>query len=203
MGIERKNGPGPANRRFEDPVTGKKGVMTPAGKILVPAEYDEFVFTGNINRRLTNLPAIKDGKYGLVAADGTGKPVCEFRFDWIDWTPFGILVAKWDGVKDKFGLIDYNGKVMIPNVLTRIYRPWNDFVKLEANGKFGALDIYTYHCIVPEYDLIVFDKNDELRFRKDGVWGYVIEETGEFIPKELRNDEKYYDAYVFTAANHL
>jgi len=76
-------------------------------------------------------------------------------------------------------------------------------VKMEADGKYGAFDIKTFYFTMPEYDSIEFDRLDDLVFTKDGVEGYIIEETGDFFSKELRNDEKYCDAYVFTAANYV
>jgi hypothetical protein len=35
---------------------------------------------------------------------------------------------------------------------------------------------------------------------KNGIEGYVIEETGELVPKDkFENDDKYATAYVFTS----
>ena len=60
------------NYVFEDPATGKKGVKDPAGQILVPAEYDDFNFVGDrIAFQVSHMAAKRDGKYGIVAADGT------------------------------------------------------------------------------------------------------------------------------------
>ena len=47
----------------------------------------------------------------------------------------------------------------VPQVVlfTQQYEPWNDFMLLEANGKFGALDVSTLNYVLPEYDQIDAD----------------------------------------------
>ena len=188
------------NYEFTDPATGKKGVKNAAGQILVPAEYDGFTFLGDHNAyNFFHLGAEKDGKFGVVSTDGSGKVLCDFRFDDLDRNySTGLYTACWDGVKDRFGFVSKEGKVLIPNVLTKLHKPWNDFMLLEADGKFGAFDVSTYYYVLPEYDQIDWEPDKYVVFHKDGVEGYVIEETGEFVPKEkFEGDEKYNDAYVY------
>jgi hypothetical protein len=188
------------NYVFDAPDTGKKGVKDPAGRILVPAEYDEFTFVGDHNCfPLPHMAAKKDGKFGVVAADGTGKVLCDFNFDLLLWNPFTALYeACWDGVKGKFGFVNKEGKVFIPNVLTKLYEPWNDFMLLESDGKLGALDVNTFYFVLPEYDQVDWEADQNVVFHKGDVEGYIIEATGEFVPKELfEEDEKYGDSYVY------
>lgn len=188
------------NYDFTDPNTGKKGVKNPAGEVLVPAEYDAFGFMGDHNCfTVSYIAAKKDGKWGVVTVDGTGTVLCDFRFDHLEWNPFaGLYIACWDGIKDKFGLVNKEGKVFISNVLTKIYEPTNDLIVLESNGKYGALDVSTFFYVLPQYDDIDADPDELVVFHKDGVEGYIVEETGEFITKEqYEEDEKYTDAYVY------
>lgn len=189
-----------SNYVFEDPTTGKKGVKNPAGQILVPAEYDVFSFVGDHNIfNISHMAAQKDGKWGVVTADGTGKTVCDFRFDLLIWNAYtGLYDACWDGVKGKHGMVTKEGKVLIPNIITRIYEPWNDFMLLESDGKFGALDVSTFCFVLPEYDDVDWEPDEYVVFHKDGVEGYIVEETGEFVPiDQFEEDEKYVDAYVY------
>ena len=188
------------NYVFDDPATGKKGVKNPAGEILVPADYEAFSFLGDHNIfPMPHFAAQKDGKWGIVSADGANTVLCDFRFDYLQWYPFAACyIARWDGVQDKFGFVNKEGKVFIPNVLTALHEPWNDFMLLEGDGKFGALDTSTFFFVLPEYDQIDADPDELVVFHKDGVEGYVIEETGEFITKEqYEEDDKYADAYVY------
>ena len=188
------------NYVFTDPSTGKKGVKNPAGEILIPACYEEFNFVGDRNVfPLSHMAAKKDGKYGVVVADGSNNVLADFRFDLLIWNPYTALYeACWDGVRGKFGMVTSKGDVFIPNVLTNSYEPWNDFMLLESDGKFGALDVSTFYYVLPEYDEVDWDADQEVVFHKNGVEGYVIEETGEFVPKQqFEEDEKYDDAYVY------
>ena len=188
------------NYAFHDDATDKKGVKNPAGVVMVPAEYDGFSFVGDHTCfPVDHVAAKKDGKWGVVTVDGTNKVLCDFRFDYLQWYPFANLyIAQWDGVDSKFGFVNREGKVFIPNILTRLYEPWNDFMLLESDGKFGALDTSTFLFVLPEYDRIDADPDVNVVFHKDGIEGYVIEETGEFVPKEqFEEDEKYDAAYVY------
>ena len=190
------------NYEFIDPATGLRGVKNPVGEVLVPAAYDFFNFMGDhFTFRLSHMAAEKDGKYGIVAADGSGRIISDFSFDYLIWDPFiRLYKGFWDGNRDKFGLVTAEGEVMIPNILTLTYEPWNSFVCLEADGKLGAFDTCTRHFVLPEYDDIVSEPEEDVLFVKNGVKGYVIEETGEFVPKDVfENDDKYANAYVFTS----
>ena len=97
-----------SNYTFNDPTTGKIGVKNPAGVVMIPAEYDEFSFVGDHNVfKVSHMAAKKDGKWGVVMADGSNKVVCDFRFDYLQWYPYAAhYIAKWDGVEDKFGFVN-------------------------------------------------------------------------------------------------
>ena len=88
--------------------------------------------------------------------------------------------------------------MLIPNILTSTYEPWNDFMLLEADGKFGAMDVSTLCFVLPEYDKVDWEPDENVVFHKDGVRGYVVEDTGEFVPiDQFEDDEKYDDAYIY------
>ena len=184
---------------FTNPITGKKGVKDAAGQILIPAEYEEFPQLGNRHSFcLPHMAAKKDGKFGIVKADGTGKVIADFCFDYLIYCPYiAMYQAFWDGVKDKFGCVESNGKVFIPNVLTKYYEPHNEFILLEADGKYGAIDVYTFSFVLPQYDKIKCEHRANVVFYKDGKEGYVVADTGEFVPKDQFDDEKYADTYFF------
>ena len=188
------------NYVFTDPATNKQGVKSPAGQVLIPAEYDGFTFVGDHNVfPLSHMAAKKGDKWGVVMADGTNTVLCDFRFDLLIWNPFTALYeACWDGVRNKSGFVNKEGRVFIPNVLTTYSEPWNDFMLLESDGKYGALDVRTFFFVLPEYDDVDWEPDEDVIFHKDGVAGYIIEETGEFVPKDqFDEDDKYADAYVY------
>jgi len=189
-----------ANYVFTDPETGKKGIKDVAGNILVPAQYDGFTSPGSYLWCHTQPQvALKDGMYGIVAADGTGKELSDFRFDFLLLDYYtSLYIAYWDGNKEKFGFVTHEGVLFIPNVLTKAHEPWNDFMLLEGDGKFGALDVRTFEFVLPTYDKVDYTPDEDVVFYKDGVEGYIVEETGEFITKEqYQNDDQYIDAYLY------
>ena len=104
----------------------------------------------------------------------------------------------WDGVKGKFGYVTIDGKVFIPNVISKFYEPWNDFILLESDGKFGALDSSTMCFVLPQFDKVDCEPDTDAVFYKEGIAGYVVEDTGEFVSvDQFEEDEKYDNAYVF------
>ena len=187
-----------SNYVFEDPATGKKGVKNPVGQILLPAEYEGFTFEGDCYAsRMSQVAAMKNGKYGIVAADGTGRVICDFRFDLLKWYPYaGLYIAWWDGDESHFGLVNPKGEVVVPNVMEKYYEPMNGFMQLERDGKFGGIDTSTGYFVMPEYDSVEGDFEVNLIFHKDGVEGYVVEETGEFVPKEVFEEDEKYDGVL-------
>ena len=170
----------------------------PAGQILVPAEYEGFTFEGDCYAsRMSQVAAMKNGKYGIVAADGTGRVICDFRFDLLKWYHYaGLYIAWWDGDESHFGLVNPKGEVVVPNVMEKYYESMNGFMPLERDGKFGGIDTSTGYFVMPEYDSVEGDIDENMIFHKEGVEGYVVEETGEFVPKEVFEEDEKYDGVL-------
>ena len=183
---------------FTDPETGKMGVKDVAGRILIPARYDEISCVASYTYAHTVAQAVKrDGKYGIVAADGSGKELSDFRFDDANWeVNTGLYYARWDGDKEHYGFIDASGKVVCPNILTGFSdADINNIIFIESHGKHGVIDASTHLCVLPEYDDVEADPDDFIVFRKDGKEGYITDE-GEFVTKEqYENEDEYGDKY--------
>ena len=167
------------NVEFIDPVTGKKGLKTVAGELIAPAQYDGFnelqsyVFSPH-----APVIAIKDGNCGIVRGDGSGQQLCDFKFDDIRTYTFTTLfLARWDGVKERFGIIAANGEVICPNILTSYdAQPCNGIAQLFSGDKYGVIDLDTYQCVLPEYDELEMDAEADIIFHKGDQKGYVTEE---------------------------
>ena len=131
------------NVEFTDPATGKKGLKTVSGEVIAPGLYDGF----NEFHSYTFAPhspviAIKDGKCGIVKGDGSGLQLCDFKFDFIQSLPFCTLfVARWDGEKERFGIIAGNGEIICPNILTGVSEAVNGIMSIESGDKCGVIDI--------------------------------------------------------------
>jgi len=187
------------NVEFTDPVTGKKGLKTVAGELIALAQYDSFnELQSYLYSPHAPVIAIKDGKCGIVRGDGSGQQLCDFKFDDIRTYTFTTLfLARWDGVKERFGIIAANGDVICPNILTSYdAQPCNGIAQLFSGDKYGVIDLDTYQCVLPEYDELEMDSEADIIFHKGDQKGYVTEE-GEFVTVEqYENDEKYIDVPV-------
>ena len=103
-----------SNYEFTDPDTEKKGVKDVTGKILVPALYDGFSFMGTYQVG-HDLPkaAMKDGKYGFVAGDGSGKELTAFVYNSLEWDPQTCFFkATWGKDDIKSGYVTPHGLLL-------------------------------------------------------------------------------------------
>lgn len=182
------------NCAFIDPDTGKFGITNAAGEVLVPAKFDGFTFLGdNDFFRTKHMAAKKDGMFGIVAADGSGDVLVDFRFDYLLWDPFaGMYMALWDS-KVEFGYVNPQGKVIIPNILTKYNEPCYGHLILETDLFMGILDLRTSNFVLPEYFNIEIEENEKIVFTKNRVKGYVVERTGKFIPADEYDEENMSD----------
>ena len=54
--------------------------------------------------------AHKDGKYGFVAGDGSGKELTEFKYNSLEWDPqTGLFKATWGDNDEQSGYVTPNG----------------------------------------------------------------------------------------------
>lgn len=68
------------NYEFTDPTTGKKGMKDITGAVIIPPRYDGFLeFRSYLHSPHTPVRAYADGKYGMVAADGSGRVLLQFK----------------------------------------------------------------------------------------------------------------------------
>lgn len=116
-------------------------------------EYQSYLFSPE-----APVIAEKDGKCGIVKGDGSGQQLSEFKYDYIQSLPFCTLyAARWDGVKERFGIIAATGEVLCPNVLTSIGEVFNGIMTINSENKCGVIDVDSYQCVLPEYDDLEMD----------------------------------------------
>ena len=120
------------------------------------------------------IPVRRNGKCGLVMPDGTGREVSPFKYDLLFREPYGEIdtyIAINDG---KYGIVNREGKEIIPCILDCIYeKPDHDsFLPLYMNGKWG---IYSgeYDFVLPRFDELEIHCEDFLRARIGDQWGWV------------------------------
>lgn len=164
---------------------GRYGVKDICGEVLVPAMFDEITCCFDDESRYWAVPAVKDGKMALVAADGKGTLLTPFEYDAINFH-FCYYYPIKDG---KQGLADVSGRIFIPAEMDQVYEPFNSLVAFAKDGKYGFSMLGTDLITEPIYDDHELDESDTLVVVKDGVRGY-IDEHGAFT---LDRDESYFN----------
>jgi len=173
------------NQVFVDEQTGKKGLRSVDGTVLIPALYDEFPEVGSYRlfHKRPHVARLGD-KYGIVAADGTGKPLTAFIYDSLAWdymSPF--YIAQWDGEKDLKGLIFENGHVLVPCVIKKLYAQWNNLWCYDGDNRMGIIDLYRMKYTAPLFDSIDMEPETGLvTVIKDDVEGVLDDTTLQFVP---------------------
>ena len=180
------------NQVFIDEATGKKGLRGVDGTVLVPALYDEFPMVGSY-RLFHKRPHVArlGNKYGIVAADGTGKPLTAFIYDSLEWDYLSPLyIAQWGGEKDLKGLIFEDGQVLVPCVIKKLYARWNNLCCYDGEKRMGIIDLYRMKCTAPLFDTIDMEPDTGLvTVVKDGVDGVLDDTTLQFVPMSDYDEE--------------
>ena len=179
---------------FEE--NGKNGLKDITGKVRVPALYKEFpvLYPYHLFRNLPVLARDFNDKLAIVAADGTGKALCDFEYDsiYIEFASDGFFVcAKEDGDDYVEGVINGKGEILVPCEMDKVYEYAFNFTPFEKDGKYGCItDNGTF--VPPLYDELEAEES-WLKACKDGVWGYIAADCS-FIPED---DEDRYDSEDF------
>lgn len=172
---------------FEE--NGKKGLKNIKGEVVVPAIYDDFgpLESYSYYCNLSSVVA-KFGDYmALVKRDGTGTPITEFEYHYIEPICFLPIYAVWKKNDLKHFALMIDGEVITPYEIEKYYMQCNGVLPLEANGKAGMLayDLGLIY-IKPEYDELYDDGfGSDFTFVKDGKKGRVT------LDKRFISDEEY------------
>ena len=181
-----------SNQVFIDEATGKKGLRGVDGRVLIPALYDEFPMVGSYRlfHKRPHVARLGD-KYGIVAADGTGKPLTAFIYDSLEWDYLSPLyIAQWGGEKDLKGLIFEDGQVLVPCVIKKLYARWNNLCCYDGEKRMGIIDLYRMKCTAPLFDTIDMEPDTGLvTVVKDGVDGVLDDTTLQFVPMSDYDEE--------------
>lgn len=164
---------------------GKHGIKSVLGIIIVPAFYDDFRCSLTFIEYQDAVTAMKSGKWGLVATDGTGNPLTDFIYDYIAPVAGPLAIAAKEG---KWEYLEINGKPACPENFDRILVSddgltfINGISIFKGNGRYGVTDglLFTQ----PVFDEILEpEPGDWITGFRDGVKGY-INEAGNFTEDE-------------------
>lgn len=167
-----------------DGIDGKKGLKHADGSVLVPAIYDGFGYTYDcLDLRLPVLPAMKNGRYGLVKCDGTGVAITDFCYDSIGLVPYNSHFFYYrKGGSLAYGLLLITGKELCPCIIDECFDPMETCMIFRCGDYFGLYDLGE-RVVMPMYENIEWvDLYEPLVFTLNGVLGY-LDANLKFIPK--------------------
>jgi hypothetical protein len=122
-------------------MNGRFGLKDACGEVLIPALFDDVLYTFADEYRNWVVPVLNDGKIAFVSPDGNGTLVTEFIYDSVNFLAgFYILISD-----DKQGIATINGQIVVPVEMDDLFEP--------------AVNI-DYGCYLLRYNLDLFD-NDE------------------------------------------
>ena len=169
---------------------GKRGLKDLEGNIIVPPNYDDFVFLPYLYiRRGESVVAIRDGKKVLVALDGSGKELTTDNYDDIqlcDYKDVNSPYVYYKNGRMLCGFMDYSGRelcdTIIEEYICKARCLWYESGELWGYWNFGEGKPF----LPPIFDNIeiVGKPSDPLLFTLKDVQGYV-EVSGDsyrFIP---------------------
>ena len=165
---------------------GKKGVKSPDGDIIVPANYDEIKYAYNYPQLAKiSYVATRNGKMGLVSPDGSGNEVTPFLYDDIIFLfTAGCFVCRKEGSK-KLGILWYNGNEIMPCNLDSCDCS-GQTIYFSRDNHQGLLQTEIGVLLEPIYDDIqIEDPEEPSIFTLNGVKGYVKSADKSFIPETM------------------
>ena len=158
-------------------VNGKYGLKNCIGEQLVAPQYDDFMSLSGSDIALgRRVVAKKDGLWGVLIADGTGKWLLEPEFDYIGY-PNSITFVHKEG---KYSVIDLSSmKWIVTGCETLSFEQGILFVNsvafYEINGKIGVILANGHHTDAL-YDEIDQEDNGTIKARIDDKWGFISQD---------------------------
>lgn len=147
------------------------GLIDKSGKIIIPPQYNELnYFTDKLLRTRYN------NQYELFDTQGN---IISNKYDFIGNIDYGFAKIKQ---KDKYGLMDKNGKIIIPceydDILTLTKEP--DLIAVKKNNAWGFVD-KNNHTVIPFiYEQVWHFHNGFAKIRNNQQYG-IIDLTGKII----------------------
>lgn len=162
----------------------KCGLKNLLGEIILPAEYDNFkLMDSAIVEKGDRIVAIKDGRWGVVIADGTGTWLVEPEFDYIGYPNDLTNVKKGD----HWGVLNItNGEYLIPPHCEKVFEN-NGLIFINGIGyyqKEGKIGIITEDSDITEaiFDAVDPTPSGWVKVLCDERWGY-IDENDQFTER--------------------
>lgn len=150
-------------------ITGKPYVLADLdGKIILNYDYVGIIDYGTPNSSEQFLQIQKDNKYGLADDDGNILIIPQYKK--LIEAGNGLLIAQ--NLKRKYGIIDVNGKIIIPFKYSQINTIGTKYFTAKIKEKWGLYDYDNNIIISPQYQ--AFDFYDKFGIAKlNNKWGII------------------------------
>jgi len=171
------------------------GVIDLKGKTLIPFEYEQISEAWEDTKDVEkHLIVQKNQKLGTISF--TNKAVIPIEFDgisgWVEYGPPAHYVVK----NEKWGLMSYDGNVLIPAIYNNLHYHTNSIIECKKNGKYGVLDINNKEIVPCVNDSLVIDydsyghtgKKGQFSIKNNGIWRD-LDLNGKPIEGILREEE--------------
>lgn len=164
---------------------GKVGLQDILGNLMVPALFDDLLFMPAMVKYHKVVAAQINGKWGLVANDGSGRYITNFDYDWIAPIAGPLVIVKKNG---KWGYLEHSGVPFGKIEYDSIYVDRNGYSFVNGYSVFTKNPLWGItdgeNITKAEFDEIeYFDLDNWVKVVKDGVYGF-IDQNGKFTIDE-------------------
>lgn len=175
------------------------GFVDKTGKIVIPPQFD---IANDFSEDIAAVWNKKNEKWGFI--NKSGKLITNYQYSWIQFVYERYkfkngycIVGKSQGDYNLYGLIDKNGKEIIPCKYTTVEIFSNDLAVISLNYKFGYVDKKGKIVIPCKFDDAYSFIKDVAFVKVDDKYG-LIDRKSNFILKP-----KYHSVYLLNYNNIL
>ena len=163
------------------------------------SRHPEFEFVGDLDRTSNRAVVKVSGQLNYI--DSTGKLMLTNS---LEWFPDALSVAKYNNgfavyrKKDKYGLIDINGKVVQKNVYESS-GPFTGFWPVKDKGNWALLDVKGKVILPFEYDFIRFMPDLGYLIEREEQFGLLNSMGNMILPVSFSTIKRFEDAYYLVS----
>ena len=157
----------------------KFGLKDSEGNVILPAVFDDIKYWFKDRLKELPVPVIKEGKYGLAAADGTDRLILPCDYDYIGLRKGYYLLQK-GGERGFYTKV----KLFFPLNFDRLYiSSSRDVLEYHKNCRFGYISLVADWVTEPIFEDAVLGDLQLVKVWHNGRIGY-IDKSGNFTEKE-------------------
>ena len=175
------------------------GVVEQSFSQWMSIQYPEYEFVGDLDRTSNRAVVKVSGQLNYI--DSTGKLILTSP---LEWFPDALSVAKYNNgfavyrKKDKYGLIDINGKVVQKNVYESS-GPFTGFWPVKDKGNWALLDVKGKVILPFEYDFIRFMPDLGYLIEREEQFGLLNSMGNMILPVSFSTIKRFEDLYYLVS----